>query len=321
MENIDSSSIEGKEEEELLMMMNLPSGFRFHPTDEELITHYLSEKALNSDFSVISIGEVDLNKVEPWDLPWKAKMGETEWYFFCVRDKKYPIGLRTNRATEKGYWKSTGKDREIFRGEILIGMKKTLVFYMGRAPKGEKSNWVMHEYRLEGEVQSHEWVICRVFHKTAGGKKIPISDMFPIMNSTIAAVGGDFGDGTPSPLPSLRNQSSSSTDFAADVPFFSNNNQLDIKDYIINPDFSPVPAQPPPSYPMMNPIQQYPEQAFIQDRSFITNSVNYYRPNMIQTMKTEFVNLSEQVSCMGNEDITEMSTVQMGSDGLWYFDP
>jgi hypothetical protein len=78
-------------------------------------------------------------------------MGEKEWYFFSVRDRKYPTGLRTNRATESGYWKTTGKDKEIFRGGVLVGMKKTLVFYKGRAPRGEKSNWVMHEYRLENK--------------------------------------------------------------------------------------------------------------------------------------------------------------------------
>ncbi|CAN0891295.1 Protein CUP-SHAPED COTYLEDON 2 [Linum grandiflorum] len=158
---------------------NLPPGFRFHPTDEELVTYYLLKKVMDSSFSGRAIAEVDLNKCEPWHLPEKAKMGEKEWYFFSLRDRKYPTGLRTNRATEAGYWKATGKDREIYSSKscALVGMKKTLVFYRGRAPKGEKSNWVMHEYRLEGKFSYHflsrpskdEWVISRVFQKTSAG--------------------------------------------------------------------------------------------------------------------------------------------------------
>lgn len=158
-----------------MMEENLPPGFRFHPTDEELITYYLNTKVSDFSFTSRAIVDVDLNKCEPWDLPAKASMGEKEWYFFSLRDRKYPTGLRTNRATEAGYWKTTGKDKEIFRGGVLVGMKKTLVFYRGRAPKGEKTNWVMHEYRLEHKLglkpTKEEWVVCRVFHKCSTVKK------------------------------------------------------------------------------------------------------------------------------------------------------
>ncbi|GAV89394.1 NAM domain-containing protein [Cephalotus follicularis] len=157
------------------MEENLPPGFRFHPTDEELITCYLTQKVSDISFTSKAIVDIDLNKCEPWDLPGKASMGEKEWYFFSLRDRKYPTGLRTNRATEAGYWKTTGKDKEIFRASVLVGMKKTLVFYKGRAPRGEKSNWVMHEYRLESKhpfrTSKEEWVVCRVFQKCSAVKK------------------------------------------------------------------------------------------------------------------------------------------------------
>ncbi|WVZ65446.1 hypothetical protein U9M48_014806 [Paspalum notatum var. saurae] len=161
---------------------SLPPGFRFHPTDEELITYYLRQKIAESSFTARAIAEVDLNKCEPWDLPEKAKLGEKEWYFFSLRDRKYPTGVRTNRATNAGYWKTTGKDKEIYTGQLpatpeLVGMKKTLVFYKGRAPRGEKTNWVMHEYRLHikpaPKSNKDEWVVCRVFAKSAGAKKYP----------------------------------------------------------------------------------------------------------------------------------------------------
>ncbi|CAL1383613.1 unnamed protein product [Linum trigynum] len=159
----------------------LPPGFRFHPTDEELITFYLASKVFHGSFCGVQIAEIDLNRCEPWDLPDVAKMGEKEWYFFSLRDRKYPTGLRTNRATGAGYWKATGKDREVYStgrpDSMLLGLKKTLVFYKGRAPKGEKTKWVMHEYRLEGHfsyrhhsTSKEEWVICRIFHKTVEKK-------------------------------------------------------------------------------------------------------------------------------------------------------
>lgn len=50
-------------------LVELPPGFRFHPTDEEIIMHYLLHKIIDRRFVAKAIGEADLNKCEPWDLP------------------------------------------------------------------------------------------------------------------------------------------------------------------------------------------------------------------------------------------------------------
>lgn len=80
----------------------------------------------------------------------KATFGEHEWYFFSPRDRKYPNGARPNRAATSGYWKATGTDKPILTsdGHHRVGVKKALVFYGGKPPKGVKTNWIMHEYRL-----------------------------------------------------------------------------------------------------------------------------------------------------------------------------
>lgn len=160
-----------------MMEARLPPGFRFHPRDDELICDYLEHKVYGanngSHHSCPMIIDVDLNKCEPWDLPEMACVGGKEWYFFSLRDRKYATGQRTNRATESGYWKATGKDRSVIRKGALVGMRKTLVFYQGRAPKGKKTDWVMHEFRTETTTKDltkisikEDWALCRVFFKS-----------------------------------------------------------------------------------------------------------------------------------------------------------
>nr|QTJ02283.1 ANAC type transcription factor [Catharanthus roseus] len=154
--------------------LQLPPGFRFHPTDEELVIHYLCRKCASQPIAVPIIAEIDLYKYNPWDLPGMALYGEKEWYFFSPRDRKYPNGSRPNRAAGSGYWKATGADKPIGNPKPM-GIKKALVFYAGKAPKGEKTNWIMHEYRLadvdrsarkrNNSLRLDDWVLCRIYNK------------------------------------------------------------------------------------------------------------------------------------------------------------
>ncbi|KAG6466569.1 NAC domain-containing protein 53-like [Zingiber officinale] len=155
----------------------LAPGFRFHPTDDELVSYYLKRKVRGLPLRVDAVAEVDLYRCEPWELPGLSRIRsrDQEWYFFSSLGRKYSNQSRTNRATLQGYWKTTGKDRPVRRGPRVVGVKKTLVFHAGRAPRGTRTNWVMHEYRLEDEeltksgISQDAYVLCRVFQKSGSG--------------------------------------------------------------------------------------------------------------------------------------------------------
>lgn len=158
-------------------------GFRFHPTEEELIEFYLRRKVEGKRFNVELITFLDLYRYDPWELPAMAAIGEKEWYFYVPRDRKYRNGDRPNRVTASGYWKATGADRTIKADNSRpIGLKKTLVFYSGKAPKGVRSSWIMNEYRLPPDdtdrYHKTEISLCRVYKRTGiddGGHGHPAS--------------------------------------------------------------------------------------------------------------------------------------------------
>lgn len=59
--------------EDMNTFAHVPPGFRFHPTDEELVDYYLRKKVTSRRIDLDVIKDVDLYKIEPWDLqgiPW-----------------------------------------------------------------------------------------------------------------------------------------------------------------------------------------------------------------------------------------------------------
>nr|XP_027063813.1 transcription factor JUNGBRUNNEN 1-like [Coffea arabica] len=166
-------------------------GFRFHPTDEELVGFYLRRKVEKKPISLELIKQIDIYKYDPWDLPKASTVGDKEWYFFCKRGRKYRNSIRPNRVTGSGFWKATGIDRPIYsaggEGRDCIGLKKSLVYYRGSAGKGTKTDWMMHEFRLPAEhdnikstkhidakniaQEAEVWTLCRIFKRNVSYRK------------------------------------------------------------------------------------------------------------------------------------------------------
>ncbi|KAK4268969.1 hypothetical protein QN277_022186 [Acacia crassicarpa] len=120
------------------MQRRVPPGYRFCPTEEELVAYYLRRKLMAPDPSIYNtIPEIDICKYEPWELPAfpETEQDDSECYFFNRCDYKYSNSTRFKRTTSLGFWKVTSKDRPIKDRETnnVIGIKKILVYILPRA--------------------------------------------------------------------------------------------------------------------------------------------------------------------------------------------
>nr|XP_016491527.1 PREDICTED: NAC transcription factor 56-like [Nicotiana tabacum] len=125
------------------MDRSLPPGFRFHPTDEELIDCYLKKKVSASypDPVISIIADIDLYKFNPWELLYTISGNrpilERENGFSTVPSAEniLMVFVLTDQLHQ-----GLGTDKPILSSitSQCLGVKNTLVFYIGRAPKGTK---------------------------------------------------------------------------------------------------------------------------------------------------------------------------------------
>ncbi|KAL0337755.1 UNVERIFIED_CONTAM: NAC domain containing protein 50 [Sesamum calycinum] len=157
--------------------MNLPIGYRFLPTDEELIVHYLKRKVYSQPLSYNNIPTVNLYQYTPENLcdVLGGDDEEKEWYLFSPRKRISSGGTRVDRTTPYGYWKASTGDKPIKHNGEVVGYRNTLVYCKCKSPTGtvKKTNWIMHEYRLKDLPKlvdaaenvnrlSDEIVLCRI---------------------------------------------------------------------------------------------------------------------------------------------------------------
>ncbi|KAF2594671.1 hypothetical protein F2Q70_00045447 [Brassica cretica] len=169
-------------------------GYRFSPTGEELINHYLKNKILDKPWLVDeAISEINICAYNPEDLPSLSKLESKDpvWYFFTPREYTAPKKKGTKRTTPSGFWKVTGPDTKVRekRGySVVIGIKKPLVYFLGRSANGVKTRWVVYEYQTTSlPPNQRNYVICKVMYKDVDGNGLYGNNSNELNHSIVSA--------------------------------------------------------------------------------------------------------------------------------------
>ncbi|PRQ27718.1 putative transcription factor NAM family [Rosa chinensis] len=134
-----------------------PPGFRFHPSEQQLLSYYLSNKKANPAIpgGYNTIRELsDLRGRDPSELQnWSCysygyKGRKRHWYF-------YTAGVSAEeKNTKQGCWKRKGKVRDVFsRQGVVLGTRTSFVYYDGSPDTASPTAWVLYQYALANHVE------------------------------------------------------------------------------------------------------------------------------------------------------------------------
>ncbi|XP_019232702.1 PREDICTED: NAC domain-containing protein 41-like isoform X2 [Nicotiana attenuata] len=167
--------------------LNLPIGFRFRPTDEELLVHYLSRKIFSMPLPALIIPEIlDVFVSFPSDLP--GDLRENRYFFSKANGDINSKGCSRLISGKdcSGYWKAVGQGQLIVvpisgsavseqqQQRLLLGMKKALRFYQTTRSECLRTRWIMHQYSLVtisssdqnvNMMQVGDWSVFRIYQK------------------------------------------------------------------------------------------------------------------------------------------------------------
>ncbi|GAV57003.1 NAM domain-containing protein [Cephalotus follicularis] len=185
-------------------------GFRFNPTDNELIMHFLFHKVYNKPeyLSCSPIMDFDVyEEKQQWRTLFQ-ETGEKEFFFYTMLKKKTENGSRFARtAGGCGTWKSQ-KDKDLYSypsgdksQKKHIGSMRSFSFVANNNNPNDigvvSGRWVMHEYRLNrilldkqpcfNNNHKHDYVLCRVkkekesqIHMAGAGQQVEAAIIVPL---------------------------------------------------------------------------------------------------------------------------------------------
>nr|XP_043630141.1 NAC domain-containing protein 2-like [Erigeron canadensis] len=149
----------------------LAPGYRFCPTDAELIVCYLKAKIEKDVYPPCRIHEVNIYNYNPDDLANEYRSCDNKWYFLTPRERQCPKGSRPNRKVGNfGKWKAAQKDAAVLdvKGQE-VGRKRSLNFM---DENGIKTSWLMQEYTTTHpnlpigtgpQTMLSNWVLCKIY--------------------------------------------------------------------------------------------------------------------------------------------------------------
>ncbi|KAJ4713814.1 putative NAC domain-containing protein [Melia azedarach] len=124
----------------------IPIGYIFRPTNSEIVCYFLKNKILGQHLPADFIPTIDVYSKSPDQFPFcDFRHGrDNEWYFYTTRPN-------CKLATDDGYY-SVSMEKNIFKDNRVVGFLRILTYYQGRPPKGRRTNWIIHEYRVNPDV-------------------------------------------------------------------------------------------------------------------------------------------------------------------------
>ncbi|KAK6257854.1 hypothetical protein QUC31_001313 [Theobroma cacao] len=143
----------------------VPPGYRFAPTDDQLILHYLSNKVKGQPLPSEAVADCEIygdQDKEPWRI---FDMTSPRKFYVFTKLKNKGKGKRIERTAGRGTWKGQRTDPVKDSDGNHIGFKKLFVFEVkGGGANNVNGHWLMHEYSL---LTQSDYVLCAIRNKNA----------------------------------------------------------------------------------------------------------------------------------------------------------